>query len=103
MARARCSGGRIWSNTSARSSDCRRSGRFTRGGMDGEIALNIKNGVKGKGGMPKDFKLSDHGPRRLRVETLCGLVFALSLPVDRALLRLCTRILCPDANATSCH
>jgi cytochrome c oxidase cbb3-type subunit 3 len=25
------------------------SGRFTRGGMDGEISLNIRNGVKGTG------------------------------------------------------
>jgi anthranilate 1,2-dioxygenase large subunit len=33
-------------------------------------------GMKGKGGgMPPDFKMSEHGPRKLRVATLFGLVF----------------------------
>jgi anthranilate 1,2-dioxygenase large subunit len=31
--------------------------------------------VNGKGGMPPDFKLEEHGPRKLRVTTLHGLVF----------------------------
>jgi len=31
--------------------------------------------VQGKGGMPKSFCLEEHSPRKLRVETLCGLVF----------------------------
>jgi anthranilate 1,2-dioxygenase large subunit len=35
----------------------------------------FQKGVKGKGGMPPDFKLSDHGPRKLRVARLHGLVF----------------------------
>lgn len=35
----------------------------------------FQKGVKGKGGMPPDFKISDHGPRRLQVTTLHGLVF----------------------------
>ena len=35
----------------------------------------FQKGVKGKGGMAPDFKLSDHGPRKLRVATLHGLVF----------------------------
>ena len=37
--------------------------------------IAFRNGVKGKGGMPRDFKLSDHGPRKLRVEIFSGLVF----------------------------
>lgn len=32
-------------------------------------------GMKGQGGMPPSFKMSDHGPRKLRVATLFGLVF----------------------------
>ncbi len=35
----------------------------------------FKNGVKGKGGMSPDFKMSDHGPRKLKVETIDGMVF----------------------------
>ncbi|MDH7796899.1 MULTISPECIES: aromatic ring-hydroxylating dioxygenase subunit alpha [unclassified Beijerinckia] len=35
----------------------------------------FQKGVKGKGGMPPDFKISEHGPRRLTVTTLHGLVF----------------------------
>ena len=35
----------------------------------------FKNGVKGKGGMPPEFRMSDHGPRKLRVETIEGMVF----------------------------
>lgn len=35
----------------------------------------FQKGVKGKGGMPPEFKISEHGPRRLKVTTLHGLVF----------------------------
>jgi phenylpropionate dioxygenase-like ring-hydroxylating dioxygenase large terminal subunit len=35
----------------------------------------FRNGVDGKGGMPADFKLQDHGPRKLKVATFSGLVF----------------------------
>jgi len=35
----------------------------------------FRNGVDGKGGMPADFKLQDHGPRKFKVATYCGLVF----------------------------
>lgn len=38
-------------------------------------SVAFRHGVNGKGGMPKDFKLEDHGPRKLRTTTLCGLVF----------------------------
>lgn len=35
----------------------------------------FESGVKGKGGMPKSFCKEDHGPRKLRIATFCGLVF----------------------------
>lgn len=35
----------------------------------------FKNGVKGQGGMPKSFRIEDHHPRKVRLETLYGLVF----------------------------
>ncbi len=35
----------------------------------------FKNGVKGKGGMPKTFRMEDHHPRKVRLATLHGLVF----------------------------
>ncbi|HEX3549835.1 MAG TPA: aromatic ring-hydroxylating dioxygenase subunit alpha [Candidatus Elarobacter sp.] len=35
----------------------------------------FKNGVRGEGGMPASFCMEDHGPRKLRVETVAGLVF----------------------------
>ena len=38
-------------------------------------SVAFRHGVNGQGGMPADFKLEDHGPRKLRVSTLCGLVF----------------------------
>lgn len=40
----------------------------------------FQKGVKGKGGMPPEFKLSDHGPRKLRVALLHGLVFGTFSP-----------------------
>jgi anthranilate 1,2-dioxygenase large subunit/terephthalate 1,2-dioxygenase oxygenase component alpha subunit len=38
-------------------------------------SVAFRHGVNGKGGMPPDFRLQDHGPRKLRVAVLCGLVF----------------------------
>jgi phenylpropionate dioxygenase-like ring-hydroxylating dioxygenase large terminal subunit len=38
-------------------------------------AVAFEDGVAGKGGMPKTFCRSDHGPRKLRVATFAGLVF----------------------------
>lgn len=35
----------------------------------------FKNGVKGKGGMPNSFRMEEHGPRKLRVAVLHGLIF----------------------------
>ena len=35
----------------------------------------FQKGVKGKGGMGPDFRLADHGPRKLRMARLHGIVF----------------------------
>ena len=35
----------------------------------------FKDGVKGKGGMPDSFRMEDHGPRKLRIATVHGLIF----------------------------
>lgn len=42
------------------------------GGLKG---VAFRNGLGGKGGMPRDWKLEEHCPRKLRVATLHGLVF----------------------------
>ena len=39
------------------------------------IGIAFKDGVNGKGGMDKDFRMEAHGPRKLRTATVCGLVF----------------------------
>jgi len=36
----------------------------------------FRRGVKGNGGMPECFKMAEHGLRTLRVEEICGVVFA---------------------------
>jgi phenylpropionate dioxygenase-like ring-hydroxylating dioxygenase large terminal subunit len=38
-------------------------------------AVAFEDGVAGRGGMGKTFCRSDHGPRKLRIATFCGLVF----------------------------
>lgn len=38
-------------------------------------SVAFQRGVNGKGGMPADFRVADHGPRKLRTTSLCGLVF----------------------------
>ncbi|MDB6000164.1 MAG: putative anthranilate 1,2-dioxygenase, large subunit, partial [Rhizobacter sp.] len=35
----------------------------------------FEQGVKGVGGMPASFCKEEHGPRKLRISTFCGLVF----------------------------
>jgi phenylpropionate dioxygenase-like ring-hydroxylating dioxygenase large terminal subunit len=35
----------------------------------------FRRGVGGKGGMPADAKPDAHGPRKLRIENFCGLIF----------------------------
>src|SRR5580692_4755020 len=37
--------------------------------------IAFKDGVKGKGGMPDTFRMQDHGPRKLRIALLHGLIF----------------------------
>ena len=37
--------------------------------------IAFENGVNGKGGMEKNFCKEDNGPRKLRVESFCGLLF----------------------------
>ncbi len=39
-------------------------------------AVPFRRGVAGKGGMPSDFKMEDHSPRRLHVTTHRGVAFA---------------------------
>jgi phenylpropionate dioxygenase-like ring-hydroxylating dioxygenase large terminal subunit len=38
-------------------------------------SIAFRRGVNGKGGMPDDFRMEAHGPRKLRTATLYGLVF----------------------------
>ena len=38
-------------------------------------AVAFEDGVNGRGGMPKTFCRSDHGPRKLRIALFAGLVF----------------------------
>ncbi|MSP03786.1 MAG: Rieske (2Fe-2S) protein [Acetobacteraceae bacterium] len=38
-------------------------------------SVAFRHGVNGQGGMPKDFSLEGHGPRKFRTSTTCGLVF----------------------------
>jgi anthranilate 1,2-dioxygenase large subunit/terephthalate 1,2-dioxygenase oxygenase component alpha subunit len=38
-------------------------------------SIAFRRGVNGKGGMPDDFDMTQHGPRKLRTAVLCGLVF----------------------------
>jgi anthranilate 1,2-dioxygenase large subunit len=44
--------------------------------MQGDLtAVAFAEGIDGKGGMPADFCMADHGPRKLRLATVHGLVF----------------------------
>ena len=38
-------------------------------------SIAFRRGVNGQGGMPDDFRMEAHGPRKLRTTVLCGLVF----------------------------
>jgi len=40
------------------------------------IGVAFEKGSHGRGGMPPEFCKAEHGPRKLRTATLCGLVFA---------------------------
>ena len=39
------------------------------------IGVPFRRGLKGKGGMPADFDMADHGLRRLRVDSYKGVIF----------------------------
>ncbi|MFD9665164.1 aromatic ring-hydroxylating dioxygenase subunit alpha [Rhodococcus sp. NPDC059968] len=44
--------------------------------LQGDLTgVAFKDGVKGKGGMPDSFCMEDHGPRKMRIAVLYGLVF----------------------------
>lgn len=44
--------------------------------LEGNLrSVAFQRGVGGKGGMPAEFCLDQHGPRKLRVDTIGGLVF----------------------------
>ena len=40
------------------------------------VGVAFEKGSQGRGGMPASFCKAEHGPRKLRTTTLCGLVFA---------------------------
>jgi anthranilate 1,2-dioxygenase large subunit/terephthalate 1,2-dioxygenase oxygenase component alpha subunit len=44
------------------------------------IGISFKDGVNGKGGMDKTFRMEEHGPRKLRTASVCGLVFGTLSP-----------------------
>jgi phenylpropionate dioxygenase-like ring-hydroxylating dioxygenase large terminal subunit len=62
----------------------------------------FQNGVDGKGGMPKTFRMEEHSPRKLRIAIVCGLVFGSFsddvLPIEEyigeAVLARIHRVLC---------
>jgi len=45
--------------------------------LEGDLTgVAFKDGIAGKGGMAPSFCMDDHGPRKMRVTTLHGLIFA---------------------------
>ena len=49
--------------------------------LDGNLcSVAFQRGVAGKGGMPADFRMDQHGPRKLRVATVGGIVFGTLSP-----------------------
>ena len=38
-------------------------------------SIAFRKGINGKGGMPDDFRAEDHATRKLRIETISGLIF----------------------------
>lgn len=40
------------------------------------LSVPFRRGINKKGGMPSDFNLAEHGLRKLRIETVNGLIFA---------------------------
>ena len=49
--------------------------------LEGDLShAAFSQGLRGEGGLPKDFDKTQHGLRKLRVDTICGLVFATFSP-----------------------
>jgi anthranilate 1,2-dioxygenase large subunit/terephthalate 1,2-dioxygenase oxygenase component alpha subunit len=49
--------------------------------LEGNLcSIAFQRGVNGKGGMPAEFRMEQHGPRKLRVESIGGLVFGSVAP-----------------------
>jgi len=45
-------------------------------GLGGDLkSAAFRRGLRGEGGLPADFKPADHGLRKLKVDSFCGLVF----------------------------
>lgn len=45
--------------------------------LQGDLqSVAFRRGIRGEGGLPADFDMADHGLRKLRCESFCGLVFA---------------------------
>jgi phenylpropionate dioxygenase-like ring-hydroxylating dioxygenase large terminal subunit len=45
--------------------------------LEGDLSnAAFSQGLRGEGGLPPDFNKAEHGLRKLKVDTLCGLVFA---------------------------
>lgn len=45
--------------------------------LEGDLShAAFSQGLRGEGGLPADFNKAEHGLRKLKVDTLCGLVFA---------------------------
>jgi len=45
--------------------------------FDGKLqSIAFRRGVRGQGGLPEDFDMGQHGLRRLRMESINGLIFA---------------------------
>ena len=40
------------------------------------IGIPFRRGVAGEGGLAKDFTASDHGLRKIKIESFCGIIFA---------------------------
>jgi len=50
-------------------------------GLDGKLkGVAFRNGVKGKGGMPDDFDVSQHRLQPIRIETFGGIIFGTFSP-----------------------
>jgi anthranilate 1,2-dioxygenase large subunit len=44
------------------------------------IGVPFRRGIRGEGGMPSNFDMTKHGLQQLRVESICGLIFATFSP-----------------------